>query len=125
MFEETPEVTVPLRRGEKRTNEYGLVIDRCEFCREDIAWVETFENPNARTPAGQVPKRVPIDPRPTRIGTLALTHTEQGPRVGEMKHGQAAGFRAAGQPTFIRHIKTCSRAEEMRRGVKTKHARKR
>jgi hypothetical protein len=122
MFEVTPS-TRPQQVG---VNEYGLKLAACEFCREPIAWVMTRPNLNARTPEGKLPKRMPIDPLPSSLGKLALTlRPGDLPEVGEFGSiGQAAGYRAAGNPTFIQHVKTCARREELVRGVKRKRTRK-
>lgn len=118
----------PIRRTRNAkgalVNEHGLALSRCEFCHDEIAWVHDFGNPNARTAEGKIPKRIPVDPQPSSLGTLALTLTAEGPKVGEMRHNQAAGFRTSGGKTFIRHVKTCTKADEMRRGVVARHKRK-
>jgi hypothetical protein len=123
MFESEPVARTRNAQGQE-VNEHGLVLSVCEFCRKPIAWVHDFGNPNARTAEGKVSKRIPIDPQPSRLGTLVVNQTAEGPRVGEMRHNQAAGFRATGGKTFIRHVKTCTKAAEMRRGVVARHKRK-
>ena len=106
----------------------GLPLARCEFCGGDIAWVRELDNPKARTPEGKIGTLVPIDPEPSTDprATLAVSapsgkHPQH--RIGEMNPNQAAGYRAAGKPTYIRHVKTCVKADDMRRGVVRRHSR--
>lgn len=106
----------------------GLPLAECEFCHEPIVWAETFPNRAARTAEGREPKLVPIDPEPTtdQRANLAVTQRPQGrPQVGEMRHGQAAGYREAGGKVYIRHVKTCTKAAEMLRGIVRNKARRR
>jgi hypothetical protein len=87
---------------------------RCEFCHEPILWAEWMPNPNARTRKGA--QFVPINPEPSddRRARLAMTKREgDRPLVGEMSVGQTAGFRAAGNPIYIAHAKTCTEAHAL------------
>jgi hypothetical protein len=104
----------------------GLPLAQCEFCRSPIVWAETFPNRNARTTEGREPKLVPIDPEPNAtLGNLAVTKRAQGrPQVGEMTRNQAAGFRDRGGQLYVRHVKTCTKANEMRRDIKSRHTRR-
>lgn len=112
------------------TNSSGLPLTKCEFCGEHILWVREVDNPNARTPEGKIGKLIPIDPEPVndQRATLVMSPpagTYPQHRVGEMRTNQAAGYRASGGRTYLRHVKTCSNADELRRGVKTRHQRRR
>lgn len=124
-----PKLGPPRTRREPpaKLSSTGLPLAKCEFCREAIVWAETFPNPNARTAeARREVKLVPIDPEPSTVtqANLVVTLRAVGrPQVGEMRVNQAAGFRQAGGKTYIRHIKTCVKAEEMRRGVVKRHKR--
>jgi hypothetical protein len=119
-----------------RLNSQGVPMARCEFCRSDIIWCETLPNPNARTPEGRKPKLIPMDPEPETEDTgwaiWAMTirpnlsnGLTQRPQVGEMKRNQANGYRARGGQTYVQHVKTCTHAEELRRGVQRRHQGKR
>jgi hypothetical protein len=112
-----------------KTTAAGLLLAACEFCRAPIVWARELDNPNARTPEGKIGKLVPIDPEPSTDprANLALsppsgTHPQH--RVGEMRPAQAAGYRAAGKDTYIRHVKTCTHADDLRRGVAARHGRR-
>lgn len=124
------------RREEVTHNSVGLALARCEFCREPIVWVREMDNPRARTPEGRIGKLIPIDPEPSDDphAVLALSPPfDKYPkgvyaprdcsqhRVGEMRPTQAAAYRAAGKSTFIRHVRTCVKADELRRGVVKRH----
>lgn len=117
----------------------GMVLARCEFCHGPIVWAREVDNPRARTPEGKIGKLVPIDPEPSTDprANLALSAPSEGyvpgvtapgdysqPRVGELSHGQLAGYRAAGKPTMIRHVRTCTHADELRRGAARRHGRR-
>lgn len=115
-----------------KLNSEGYPLARCEFCRESIIWAREMDNPRARTPEGKIGKLVPIDPEPVteQRAVLALSPPSgkdylgkpcPQPRVGELRLNQAVAFRAAGKKTYIRHVKTCTHADELRRGVVRRH----
>lgn len=105
----------------------GLPLAQCEFCKAEIVWVETYPNPRARTAeARRAVDLVPIDPEPSALtqANLVVTVRKEGrPQVGEMRLNQAAGYRASGGKTYIRHVRTCTKADELRRGVLRRHTR--
>lgn len=95
----------------------GLPVTPCSFCKEPIVWAETMPNPHARSKAGLETKLVPFDADPTVQGTWALTpRTGTRPLCGEMNRVKAAAFRAAGQPTYLKHVKTCTQVAKWPKG---------
>lgn len=124
-----PKISAPRTRREPpaKLSSTGLPLATCEFCRAPIVWAETFPNPRARTAEARAEvKLVPIDPEPSIVtqANLVVTVRESGrPQVGEMRVNQAAGYRQAGGHTYIRHVKTCVKADELRRGVVKRHKR--
>jgi hypothetical protein len=104
------------RKADARTGAKGRPA-HCEFCREQIVWCEWMPNPRARTKKG--PQLVPVDPEPNdRIGLLVMTpRPGDRPLVGEMSRNQAAGYREHGCHTYVQHIKTCTKADELKRKV--------
>lgn len=117
-------------------NSLGIPIVKCEFCNSPIVWVREVDNPNAYTPEGKTGKLIPIDPEPSTDirATLALSPPagkdflgRELPqhRAGEMRPGQAAGYREAGKQTWLRHVKSCANADDMRRGIKARRTRRR
>jgi hypothetical protein len=93
----------------------GLPITPCKYCHEAIVWAETMPNPRART---QKPaKWIPFDAEPSEFGKWALTPRRgQRPLCGEMDAMKAAAFRAAGQRTFQKHVKTCPKVTDWPKG---------
>jgi hypothetical protein len=121
-----PRVTAP--KAAPQLSSEGLPLARCEFCGEPIVWAETHPNPNARTAKGQEPKLVPIDPEPTTDprARLAVT-TKEGwprPRVGEMTYNAMRGYLDRGGKIYIQHVKTCTKADDMRRGIVNRHTKR-
>jgi len=110
------------------TNSAGLATARCEFCHAPIIWAETYPNPNARTAKGKESKLLPIDAEPTDDprARLALTTREDWPRprVAEMTFNAMCGYKDHGGVVYIQHVKTCTKADDMRRGVVARHTRK-
>jgi hypothetical protein len=96
----------------------------CEFCREAIIWAEWMPNPRARTNRG--PQLVPLDFEPAERGRIALTERKgDRPLAGEMSRNQAAGYRnSTGKPLYVQHAKTCVKADELRRKIVARHARR-
>lgn len=111
------------RKVDARTGAKGRAA-QCEFCREVIVWAEWVHNPRARTKKG--PQIVPIDPEPNdRIGKLVLTPRKgDRPLVGEMSVNQAAGYREHGGHTYVQHVKTCVKADELKRKIVARNSRK-
>jgi hypothetical protein len=87
-------------------------IPRCEFCRERIRWAFPVPSPNARSTAGRNPKPMPLDYEPDPDGRYTLYVQGEKLMVGELKRGQAAGWREAGKPTYQRHFRTCVKKDE-------------
>lgn len=105
---------------------YGLPVTSCKFCHEPIVWAETMPNPRARSKTGLEVKLVPFDAEPYKAGTWALTRrTGQRPLCGEMTRTKADAFRAAGQPTYQKHVKTCTRVVDWPKGEFIAKARER
>lgn len=97
----------------------GMKVAPCSFCHEPIIWAQTQPNPRARTAAKRAEvKLVPFDSEPDSHGKWALTPASDGgrPTCGEMPYGMAAGWRAAGKPTFQRHVKTCPQVSKWPKG---------
>lgn len=124
-----PRSNVSRREAPAPVNSEGYRLAQCEFCRGPILWAREMDNPKARTPEGVAGKLVPIDPEPTtdQRAVLALSppsgkHPQ--PRVGTMRTGQAAGYRAAGGQTYLQHVKSCTKADDMRRGVVKRHTKR-
>jgi len=105
----------------------GLPLSRCNFCGATIIWALTIPNPNARTAAKRrEQERIPFDAVESEHGLHALTRTAQGPPLcGPMTRVKAAAFRAAGQKTYQKHVKTCPNVAKWPKGVYIVAARER
>jgi hypothetical protein len=90
----------------------------CKFCKARIIWAETLPNPAGRTPEKRrETKLIPFDAKPYPMSTWVLHLNGTGrPTCGEMKRGQAAGFRASGGSTYQKHVKTCTRVQDWPKG---------
>lgn len=106
----------------------GLPVAKCEFCSAPIVWAETHPNPNARTAAGREPKLVPIDAEPTTDNRARLVVTTNKdwprPRVGEMTYNAMRGYIERGGLVYVQHVKTCTKADDMRRGIVNRHTKR-
>lgn len=127
------------RQAEVLRNAAGIELARCEFCHEPIMWVRELDNPRARTPEGKIGKLIPIDPEPTDdphavlvlsppVDSYVRGKTPPGDygqqRAGEMRSSQAKAYRDSGGQTYVRHVRTCVKADELRRGVVKRHTRR-
>lgn len=97
----------------------GLPVTPCSFCQEPIVWAETVPNPNARSKAGAEAKLIPFDADPSTHSkaTWALTpRAGRRPTCSEMIPRKALAFRAAKQPTYLKHVKTCTQVAKWPKG---------
>jgi hypothetical protein len=96
----------------------GLPLSKCNFCDAVIIWALTIPNPNARTAAKRKEQeKVPFDAEPSEHGLHALTRQKEGPPLcGPLTRVKAAAFRAAGQKTYLKHVKTCPNVAKWRKG---------
>jgi hypothetical protein len=96
----------------------GLPLSKCNFCDAVIIWALTIPNPNARTPAKRKEQeKIPFDAEASEHGLHALTRQKEGPPLcGPLTRVKAAAFRAAGQKTYQRHVKTCPNVAKWPKG---------
>jgi hypothetical protein len=120
-MEETGESYTAARRHVLAAN---TKPSQCEFCRAAIIWAEWMPNPRARKKLDT--QVVPLDVEPNdRVGVIALTERPgQRPLAGEMTRNQAAGYRERGGHTYVQHAKTCVKADELKRKIVARHARR-
>lgn len=87
----------------------GLPLSKCNFCDAVIIWALTIPNPNAKTAAKRrEQEKIPFDAIPDEHGLHVLTpQAGKPPLCGALTRVKAAAFRAAGQKTYLRHVKTC------------------
>lgn len=94
----------------------GVRLELCSYCGELIIWAETMPNPRARTKLDET-KKIPFDAEPDDHGRWALTpRAGKPPTCGEMAPGMAAGYRAAGKPTYQKHVKSCTQLSKWPKG---------
>lgn len=96
----------------------GMPLSKCNYCGAVIIWALTIPNPNARTPAKRKEQeKVPFDAVESEHGLHALTRQKEGPPLcGPLTRVKAAAFRAAGQKTYQKHVKTCPNVAKWPKG---------
>jgi hypothetical protein len=106
---------------------HGLPLSKCNFCDAVIIWAFTIPNRNARTAEKRAEQeKIPFDAMPDEHGLHALTgQGSQPPLCGPLTKVKAMAFRAAGQPTYLRHVKTCPNVARWPKGKYILDARKR
>ena len=81
-------------------------VTRCRACSAPIFFARTAHS-----------ERMPVDAKPTADGNLAVTPSADSelPTAVVLRPAQAAGMRAAGQPTYTSHFAGCPKADEFRK----------
>lgn len=92
-------------------------VTKCEYCKAPIIWAEMAPNPRARTKKNDH-QPVPMDADPDPVGAYTMMSNPGGrPLVGVFEtRAKADAWRAAGQPTYQRHSRTCPQLERWRPG---------